>query len=67
VVWLKRPMPPDQWPTDGKPFRWWIRSSCPHAGKQWAFYEEADADTYETIFRENPCYWTRCGHDRKRI
>lgn len=62
LVWLKRPMPDDQWPTDG--FRWWVRAHCGHPGtntKQFAFYEEADADIYEEIFRANPCYWTGCG------
>lgn len=70
VVWLKRPMPPDQWPSEQRAprdntFRWWIRSSCGHAARQWAFYEERYADEYELVFRENPCHWTRC-HDRKR-
>lgn len=60
VVWLKRPMPPDQWPTDG--FRWWIRAHCGHPGgaKQFAFYDEKCADTYEEIFRADPCHWTGC-------
>lgn len=72
VVWLKRPMPDGQWPPDrNRPrddsFSWWVRSSCGHEGgvKQWAFYAEADADTYEHIFRADPCYYTRC-QDQKR-
>jgi len=70
VIWLKRPMPPDQWPPDERAprdntFRWWIRSHCGHAAKQWAFYTEQDADLYEVIFKDNPCFWTRC-HDQKR-
>ena len=67
VIWLKRPMPDGQWPPDRRlprddSFSWWIRSACGHDGgvKQWAFYREADADQYEQIFRENPCWYTRC-------
>lgn len=67
VVWLKRPMPDGQWPADQRlprddSFSWWIRSTCGHDGgtRQWAFYREADADTYEWIFREDPCRYTRC-------
>lgn len=69
VVWLKRRMPADQWPPDPKlprdnTFGWWVRSNCGHEGgaKQWAFYREADANTYEQIFRANPCHYTRCPH-----
>lgn len=67
VVWLKRPMPDSQWPPDQRlprddTFSWWVRSSCGHGVKQWAFYREADADQYEGIFRANPCHFTRCGH-----
>lgn len=67
VVWLKRPMPDGQWPVDQRAprddsFSWWVRSHCGHEGgsRQWAFYEEGDADTYEGIFRESPCLFTRC-------
>lgn len=67
VVWLKRPMPDGQWPQDPKlprddSFNWWVRSACGHPGglRQWAFYEECDADTYEQVFRADPCRWTRC-------
>lgn len=67
TVWLKRPMPRDQWPPDSRrprdnSFSWWVRSSCGHPGgiKQWAFYREADADQYAQIFRANPCHYTRC-------
>lgn len=67
VVWIKRPMPADQWPADpSRPrdnsFSWWVRSHCGHQGgaKQWAFFHEADADTYEQVFRANPCRWTQC-------
>jgi hypothetical protein len=39
-----------------------VRSHCGHQGgaKQWAFYEEADVDMYEHVFRANPCRYTRC-------
>lgn len=67
VVWIKRPMPADQWPPDQRAprdnsFAWWIRAHCGHQGgaKQMAFYEEADADMYEQVFRADPCRWTHC-------
>jgi hypothetical protein len=67
VVWIKRPMPDGQWPADQRlprddSYSWWVRSHCGHQGgaKQWAFHEEADADTYGHLFREDPCRWTRC-------
>lgn len=67
VLWLKRPMPDGQWPVDQRlprddSFSWWVRSNCGHPGgaKQWAFYEEAYADVYEHLFRDDPCRWTRC-------
>jgi len=69
VIWLKRRMPDGQWPADTRlprddSFSWWVRSHCGHPGgaKQWAFYEERYADTYEQIFRDDPCRWTRCPH-----
>jgi hypothetical protein len=69
VIWIKRPMPPDQWPVNireprDNSFRWWIRAHCGHRAMQFAFYKEADADGYEYIFRDDPCWWTRCGADR---
>lgn len=67
VLWIKRPMPDGQWPVNQRlprddSFSWWVRSHCGHDGgaKQWAFYQEADADMYELIFRANPCRYTRC-------
>lgn len=67
VVWLVRPMPDGQWPTDQRlprddSFSWWVRSACGHQGgvKQWAFYRQADAVAYEWIFRADPCHYTRC-------
>ncbi len=67
VVWLKRPMPDGQWPVDQRlprddSFSWWVRSACGHQGgvRQWAFYEERYADMYQHLFRENPCWYTRC-------
>jgi len=65
VVWLKRPMPDGQWPVNQrKPrddsFSWWVRSHCGHEARQWAFYREADADLYGGLFRQNPCWYTRC-------
>lgn len=67
LVWIKRPMPDGGWPADPKlprddSFSWWVRSHCGHPGgaKWWAFYEEADADMYEHIFRADPCRYTRC-------
>lgn len=76
VVWLKRPMPDGQWPPQQRrprddSFSWWVRSACGHEGgtRQWAFYQERDADLYEHIFRADPCHYTRCPqahHDRKR-
>lgn len=67
VLWLKRPMPNGQWPPQQRAerddsFSWWVRSNCGHPGgaKQWAFYEEAYADMYEQVFRDDPCRWTRC-------
>jgi hypothetical protein len=75
VIWLKRPMPDGQWPPHylGQPevdrddsFSWWVRSHCGHQGgsRQWAFYEEADADVYEHVFRSDPCHFTRCPERR---
>jgi hypothetical protein len=69
VVWLKRPMPPDQWPPDlneprDNSLRWWVRANCGHRTRQFAFYEERYADVYELVFRDAPCWWTRCGADR---
>jgi len=73
VIWLKRPMPDGQWPPDRrKPrddsFSWWIRAHCGHHGgaRQWAFYEERDADTYEQVFRDDPCHWTQCQDPKRR-
>lgn len=67
VVWMKRPMPDGGWPADQRAprddsFSWWVRSHCGHQGgaRQWAFYVEADADTYGQIFRADPCRYTRC-------
>lgn len=67
VIWLLRPMPDGQWPADRRlprddSFNWWVRSSCGHPGgvRQWAFYERADAVTYEQVFRLDPCHWSRC-------
>lgn len=67
VVWLKRPMPDGQWPPDQRAprddsFSWWVRSHCGHEGgaRQWAFYDEAVADQYEQIFRDDPCHYTHC-------
>ena len=70
VVWLIRPMPDGQWPPDecaprDDSFSWLVRSHCGHIGKLWAFYEKADAQQYEGIFRAAPCHYTRC-QDRKR-
>lgn len=69
VVWLKRPMPPDQWPPDQRlprdnSFRWWVRAHCGHKARQFAFYLEKDADVYEHVFRDAPCWWARCRDDR---
>lgn len=68
TIWIKRPMPDGQWPADQRlprddSFAWWVRSHCGHEGgaKQWAFYEERHADSYEEIFRADPCRWTGCG------
>jgi len=67
VVWLVRPMPADQWPPNwdeprNDTFRWLVRSHCGHPGgsQLWAFVHECDARAYETVFRDNPCYHTRC-------
>jgi hypothetical protein len=67
VVWLLRPMPDGQWPADQRrprddSYSWWVRSHCGHEGgaKQWAFYQRADAELYEQIFRADPCHYTRC-------
>lgn len=67
VIWLKRPMPRDHWPLDpslprDNSFAWWVRSTCGHEGgaRQWAFYREADAAQYQSIFRTNPCHFSRC-------
>lgn len=71
VVWLKRPMPDGQWPVDQSlprddSFSWWVRSYCGHQGgaRQWAFYEERYANTYEHVFRANPCRYTNCAHSK---
>ncbi len=60
-------MPDGQWPPDQRlprddSYAWWVRSHCGHQGgaKQWAFYEQADAGMYERLFRDSPCWWTRC-------
>jgi hypothetical protein len=65
-------MPNGQWPPDQRAprddsFSWLVRSHCGHegGGKLWAFYDEKYADQYGGIFRENPCFYTRC-QDRKR-
>lgn len=67
VVWTVRPMPEGQWPADPRAprddsFSWWVHSACGHPGgnRQWAFYWEDDARQYETIFRDDPCRYTRC-------
>lgn len=68
VIWLLRPMPDGQWPPDQRrprddSFSWWVRSACGHDGgvRQWAFYDKAVAEQYESIFRADPCHYTpRC-------
>lgn len=67
VVWLKRPMPPDQWPPDDRAprdpsFKWLVRSACGHPGgtKLWAFYAEADADAVGSVFATAACQLNRC-------
>jgi len=70
VLWTVGPMIEGQWPPDeysprDDSFSWLVRSHCGHKGKLWAFYQRADAEQYERIFRGNPCYFTRC-QDRKR-
>jgi len=60
-------MPDGQWPPEQNSprddsFSWWVRSSCGHPGglKHWAFHHRKDADTYEHVFRDDPCRYTRC-------
>lgn len=69
VVWLIRPMPDGQWPPQENlprddSWSWWVRSACGHPGgvRQWAFYVQSDALTYEQVFRADPCHFTRCAH-----
>jgi len=71
VVYLVRPMPEDQWPPEqhlprDNEFSWWVRAHCGHKARQFAFYEKRYADEYESVFRDAPCWWTRCRDDRKR-
>ena len=67
VVWLVRPMPDGQWPPEhdlprDDSFSWWVRSACghPRGFRQWAFYQEKDARVYESVFRDDPCRFSRC-------
>ena len=61
VVWLIRPMPDGQWPTDmmaprDDSFNWLVRSHCGHEGglKLWAFYERRYAEMYEGVCTDVP-------------